>query len=85
MKPLDEGTPASSVVDAVHTQVGAMTFKDQPLGIYAENYGKTLTVLANTLQLQESSSPPDGTADVVKKNLQKARTDKQDVQRYCAP
>jgi len=84
MKPLDQGTPSSATVDAVHKQISAMTFQDQTLGIYAKNYGATLTILANTLQLQEGANPPDGTADVVKLNLKKARTDRDDVQRTCA-
>jgi hypothetical protein len=84
MKPLDQGTPSSAMVDTVHKQIAAMTFQDATLGIYAKNYGATLTILANTLQLQEGASPPDGTADVVKQNLQKVRTDRDDVQRYCA-
>jgi hypothetical protein len=84
MKPLDEGTPSADTVDTVAKQVAAIKFQDQPLGVYAENYGKTLKVLSNTLQLKASGSPPDGTDDVIKKNLKEARTDKDDVQRYCS-
>jgi hypothetical protein len=84
MKPLDEGTPSSAMVDSVHKQISSMTLQDQTLSIYAKNYGATLTILANTLQLQEGTSPPDGTADAVKQNLKKVRTDREDVQRYCA-
>jgi hypothetical protein len=84
MKPLDQGNPSADTVDAVHKQVASMTFQDQPLGIYAKNYGATLTVLANTLRLQQDPSAPDGTAVAVKQNLEKARTDRADVERYCA-
>jgi hypothetical protein len=84
MKPLDEGTPSADTVDSVSKQVGAMKFQDQPLGVYATNYRKTLDVLSNTLKLKASGSPPDGTDDVIKKNLKEARTDKDDVQRYCS-
>lgn len=84
MKPLSDGMPTSSTVEAVQKQIAAMTFQDQPLGIYAKNYGATLAVLASTLKLQEGPSAPDGTADVVKEHLKKARTNRDDVQRYCS-
>ena len=84
MKPLDEGTPSADTVDSVSKQVAAMKFQDQPLGVYATNYGNTLKVLSSTLKLKASGSPPDGTDDVIKKNLKEARTDKDDVQRYCS-
>jgi hypothetical protein len=84
MKPLDQGTPSSDTVDSVSKQVASIKFQDQPLGVYAENYRKTLTVLSNTIKLKASGSAPDGTDDVIKKNLTEARTDKDDVQRYCA-
>jgi hypothetical protein len=84
MKPLDEGMPSADTVDSVSKQVGAMKFQDQPLGVYAKNYGKTLDVLSSTLKLKASGNAPDGTDDVIKKNLKEARTDKEDVQRYCS-
>ncbi len=84
MKPLDEGMPSAETVDSVSKQVSGIKFQDQPLSVYAENYGKTLTVLSNTLKLKASGSAPDGTDDVIKKNLKEARTDREDVQRYCA-
>ena len=84
MKPLDDGMPSADTVDSVSKQVASIKFQDQPLGVYAENYRKTLTVLSNTLKLKASGSPPDGTDDVIKKNLKEARTDKDDVQRYCS-
>ena len=84
MKPLDEGMPSSDTVDSVSRQVGAIKFQDQPLSVYSENYRHTLTILSNTLRLKASPSAPDGTDDVIKKNLTEARTDRDDVQRYCA-
>lgn len=84
MKPLDDGTPSADTVDSVSKQVAAIKFQDQPLGVYATNYRKTLEVLSNTLKLKASGSAPDGTDDVIKKNLKEARTDKEDVQRYCS-
>jgi hypothetical protein len=84
MKPLDNGTPSVDTVDNVSRQVGSIKFQDQPLGVYAVNYRKTLGVLSNTLKLKASGSAPDGTDDVVKNNLKEARTDRDDVQRYCS-
>lgn len=84
MKPLDEGMPSSDTVDAVSKQVASIKFQDQPLGVYAENYRKTLTVLSNTIKLKASGSAPDGADDVIKKNLTEARTDRDDAQRYCS-
>ncbi|HEY6461806.1 MAG TPA: hypothetical protein VIY73_16690 [Polyangiaceae bacterium] len=84
MKPLDQGTPTSATVDSVAAKVASLQLKNQTLSIYAKNYGQTLTVLSNTLKLQEGPNAPDGTADVVKKNLTKARTDAGDVKRFCA-
>jgi len=84
MKPIDQGTPSADTVDSVRKQVGALSLQDQPLRIYAQNYGQTLTVLASTLRLQQDPGAPDGTSAVVKQNLEKARTDRADVERYCA-
>jgi hypothetical protein len=84
MKPLDQGTPTSDTVDAVSRQVGAIKFQYQPLGVYAENYRGTLTILSNTLRLKASGQAPDGIDDVIKKKLTEARTDKDDVQRLCS-
>jgi hypothetical protein len=84
VKPLDQGPPTQAVVDSVAKQVAGIHFQDAPLGIYAKNYGERLTILSNTLGLKEGSSPPDGTDDVIKQNLAKARTDASDVRRYCA-
>jgi hypothetical protein len=84
MKPLDNGTPSAETVDNVSKQVASLKFQDQPLSVYAVNYRKTLDVLSNTLKLKASGSAPDGTDDVIKKKLQEARTDRDDVQRYCS-
>jgi hypothetical protein len=84
MKPLDQGTPSADMVDAVSKQIDAMTFQNQPLGVYAKNYKATLGVLSTTLKLQAGGSAPDGTADVIKLKLKEARTDREDVQRLCA-
>jgi hypothetical protein len=90
MKPIEapEGgekvIPPREAVAAVEKQVESLKLEDQPLRIYAENYLKTLAVLSNTMDLKSSSSPPDGTDDVIKKNLKEARTQADDVKRYCA-
>ncbi|MGA7123175.1 MAG: hypothetical protein WBY94_23950 [Polyangiaceae bacterium] len=84
MKPLDDGTPTADLVDHVHQDVQALNLEDQPLHIYATNYQNTLTVLASTLRLKADPSAPDGTDDVIKTRLKEARTDSEDVRRYCA-
>jgi hypothetical protein len=88
MAPMQEGTPTAEAVDRAHDEVGALEFQDQPLREYATNYKNTLTVLSSTLKLKASAGPdgpPDGTEDVIKKNLKEARTDREDIARYCAP
>lgn len=89
IRPLKEGTPTSEVVDHVSADVSAIALQDQPLHVYAKNYEKTLSVLGSTLKLKEgAASPdavPDGTDAVIKKNLAEARTDDDDIARYCAP
>jgi hypothetical protein len=84
MKPLDVGTPSSASVDAVSKAVGGLKFQNQPLGVYATNYQKTLAVLSATVKLKEGGSAPDGTDAVIKENLAHARTDRDDVQRFCS-
>ena len=84
MSPLAEGTPGVEVVDRVRQDVQALNLEDQPLRIYASNYQNTLTVLSNTLRLKADPSAPDGTDDVIKMHLKEARTDREDVGRYCA-
>jgi hypothetical protein len=85
IQPIYEGTPSAATVDRVSGEVSAMKFQDQPLGIYAENYRQSLTVLGNTLRLRDGPSPPDGTDDVIKEKLKQARTDREDIRRYCQP
>jgi hypothetical protein len=90
MKPLDapDGNekivPTLETVDAVKKQVQAMKVGDHTLSIHVQNYAKTLGVLSNTLALKSSSSPPDGTDDVIRRNLKEARSEANDVKRYCA-
>ncbi|HEY4015523.1 MAG TPA: hypothetical protein VGM06_19400 [Polyangiaceae bacterium] len=84
MKPLDQGTPSADAVDRVRTQVERLNLQDQTLGIYAKNYTQTLTVLASTLRLKADPGAPDGTDDVIKTRLKAARTDADDVTRFCA-
>ncbi len=84
IKPLDEGTPNADTVERVQRDLLATKFEDVPLRVYAKNYGARLTVLANTLTLKASGSAPDGTDDVIKQNLKAARTDSEDIARYCA-
>ena len=84
MKELDEGSPNAAIVDQINQQVQALQLQDQPLQIYAENYRNTLSGLSSSLRLNESSSAPDGTDDVIKSQLKIARTDSRDVQRYCS-
>jgi hypothetical protein len=81
---LDEGTPSADAVDRAAKDVAGLQLQDQPLRIYAKNYGDKLAVLSNTLRLKESPSAPDGTDAVVKQTLKTARTDFGDVQRYCS-
>jgi hypothetical protein len=89
MQPLKTGTPSSEVVDHVAADVAAITFQDQPLGVFAKNYRQTLSVLGSTLKLKENASSadavPDGIQGVIQKNLAEARTDDADITRYCAP
>ena len=84
MKQIDEGSPSAATVDQVNKEVETLQLQDQPLQIYATNYRNTLSALSNTLRLNESSSPPDGTDDAIKTQLKIARTDSRDVQRYCS-
>jgi hypothetical protein len=85
IQPIYEGTPSAATVDRVSAELAAMKFEDQPLGIYAKNYQQSLTVLSSTLRLKEGPSAPDGTDDVIKQKLKQARTDREDIQRYCQP
>jgi hypothetical protein len=85
MKPIGTtGTPTGDAVDAAKKQVDALDLKNQALSVYAKNYGQTLTVLAATVKLKAGGSAPDGTDDVIKQKLKEARTDQDDVQRFCS-
>ncbi len=83
-----DAPPSADAVDRVHDAVGALSLQDEPLREYATNYKNTLTVLSNTLKLKAGAGPdgpPDGTEDVIKKNVKEARTDASDIARYCSP
>ncbi|MGH7438523.1 MAG: hypothetical protein ACRENE_22785 [Polyangiaceae bacterium] len=84
MKPVSDTAPTAEGVDDVKASVAAIKFEDQTLDVYAKNYSQTLSVLSSTLRLKSSPDAPDGTEDVIKRNLQQARTDAQDTARYCA-
>ena len=85
MKPIGpSGTPTGDTVDGVMKQVGGLKLQNQALAVYAKNYGQTLTVLSATVKLKAGSSAPDGTDDVIKQKLKEARTDQDDVQRFCS-
>ena len=87
MAPMQGGTPSVDAIDRVHDGVAGIQFEDEPLREYATNYKNTLSVLSNTLKLKAGAGPdgpPDGTDDVIKQNLKDARTDFDDITRYCA-
>ena len=84
MKPVSDAPPTADGVDSAKASVAAIKFEDQTLGVYAKNYSQTLTVLSSTLRLKTSPDAPDGTDDVIKRNLAEARTDAKDTARYCA-
>ena len=87
MSGMATGVPSVETVDQVLTSVGGIQFADEPLKEYATNYKNTLTVLSNTLKLKAGAGPdgpPDGTEDVIKQNLKEARTDFDDISRYCS-
>ncbi|HEX3770774.1 MAG TPA: hypothetical protein VHV30_07920 [Polyangiaceae bacterium] len=87
MQPIQSGAPSADTVDKVKSDVGSIQFSDQPLGVFAKNYAARLTVLSNTLKLKETTTPdtlPDGTNDVIKTTLKDARTDFDDISRYCS-
>ncbi len=80
----DKVVPSLETVAAVKKHVEALKPRDQPLQIYAENSVKTLAILSSTLEVRASSSPPDGTDDVIRRSLREARAEARDVKRYCA-
>jgi hypothetical protein len=84
LKEIDQGSPNAATVDKVSRDIQALQLQDQPLQIYASNFRDRLSVLSNTLRLNESPSPPDGTDQVIKEQLRGARTDSADIQRYCS-
>jgi hypothetical protein len=87
MSPMQGDTPSADTIDRVHDGVAGIEFGDEPLREYATNYKNTLTVLSNTLKLKATAGPdgpPDGTDDVIKRNLKDARTDFDDITRYCS-
>ena len=87
MGPIQSDTPTGDTVDRVFQSMDSTQFQDEPLYEYAKNYKATLTVLSNTLKLKANAGPdgpPDGTDEVIKTNLKEARTDFDDVSRYCA-
>jgi hypothetical protein len=86
-EPIQGDTPSQDTVDRVFQSMDAVQFQDEPLREYAKNYKTTLTILSNTLKLKSTASddgPPVGTEDVIKTNLKEARTDYDDVSRYCS-
>jgi hypothetical protein len=83
MKGLDDEASSAETVDLARKEVEALNLQDQPLRIYATNYQNTLAVLSGTLRLKGDPSAPDGTDDVIKTRLLEARTDRDDVRRYC--
>ena len=85
MKPIGStGTPTGDAVDGVMKQIDGLKLQNQALAVYAKNYVQTLTVLSATVKLKAGSSAPDGTDDVIKQKLKEARTDQDDVQRFCS-
>lgn len=84
LKPIDDSSPSSSSLGRMKTDIAAIHFQDQPLSVYAQNYEHTLTVLEGTTKLKEGSSAPDGTNDLLKTQLKKARTDRDDIKWYCS-
>jgi hypothetical protein len=87
MTPMQGDVPTVDAVDRTHDSVASIQFEDEPLREYSTNYKNTLAVLSSTLRLKATAGPdgpPDGTDDVIKRNLKDARTDFDDVSRYCA-
>ncbi len=87
MGPIEGDTPSQDTVDRVFQGLDSVQFQDEPLREYAKNYKTTLTILSNTLKLKSTAGddgPPDGTEDVIKTNLKEARTDYDDISRYCS-
>jgi hypothetical protein len=84
LKPVDEKSPSSATLDRMKSDIAAIHFQDLPLGVYAKNYQQSLTVLVDTTKVKEGSSPPDGTNELLKDELKRARTDRDDINFYCS-
>lgn len=84
MNPLAKGTPSAELVDTASRAIASIQYQDQPLREYASSTKATLSTLAETLRLQATPTPPDGTDDLVKAKLKETRGEIDDVTRYCA-
>lgn len=84
LKPLGDA-PSAEAVRRAHDAVSAIQFTDEPLHEYAKSAAATMTVLANTMDLQADPSAPDGTNDVVKAKLRELAGEQAEVTRYCSP
>ncbi len=84
LKPLGEA-PSAETVKRAHDAVMAIQFQDEPLHEYAKSAAATMTVLANTMDLQADPSAPDGTNDVVKAKVKELAGEQAEVTRYCSP
>ena len=87
MTPMQSDSPSVDIVERTFASVAAIKFEDEPLREYSTNYKNTLSVLSNTLKLRANAGPdgpPDGTDDVIKRNLKEVHTDFDDISRYCA-
>jgi hypothetical protein len=83
--PTFDAAPASlETVRHARDAIEAIAFEDEPLREYAKTTKATLAVLSNTLSVSNSPSPPEGTDDVIKQQLKEARTNRDDVVRYCS-
>ena len=76
--------PSADGVARWRQTLDSVSLQDQPLREFAGKLRGVLDVLSSTLALKESPSAPDGTDDVIKSHLKKARTIRADVAHYCA-
>jgi hypothetical protein len=84
LKPLGDA-PSAEAVKRAQDAIAAIAFQDEPLREYAKGATATMTVLANTMELQADPSAPDGTNDVVKAKLKDLAGEQAEVTRYCSP
>ena len=84
LQPLGQA-PSAETVKRVHDAVAAIQFQDEPLHEYATSAAATMTVLANTMDLQADPSAPDGTNDVLAAKLKELAGEQAEVTRYCSP